>query len=122
MGDGAIWQCHQIPLSPATGTSDRAQCGISQICAGRVFPAAPARLRAGLVHHRGRIHFAGKLYGPGTIAYMADPHFEREMHTATGGTIFFVQYPGPTTGTPPIYDGRMNLREAPPLAQQDLEH
>jgi hypothetical protein len=44
------------------------------------------------------------------------------MHTATGGTIFFVQYPGPTTDTPPIYDGRMNLREAPPLAQQDLEH
>jgi hypothetical protein len=23
---------------------------------------------------------------------------------------------------PPIYDGRMNLNEAPPLAQQDLEH
>jgi hypothetical protein len=70
----------------------------------------------------GEFTFAGKLYGPGTIAYMADPHFEHEMHTATGGTIFFVQYPGPTTGTPPIYDGRMNLREAPPLAQQDLEH
>ena len=53
---------------------------------------------------------------------MADPHFEHEMHTATGGTIFFVQYPGPTTGAPPIYDGCMNLKEAPPLAQQDLEH
>jgi len=53
---------------------------------------------------------------------MADPHFEREMHTATGGTIFFVQYPGPTTGAPPIYNGRMDLKEAPPLAQQDLEH
>jgi hypothetical protein len=25
-------------------------------------------------------------------------------------------------GAPPIYDGRMNLTEAPPLAQQDLEH
>jgi hypothetical protein len=60
---------------------------------------------------------------------MPDPHFEHEMHTATGGTIFFVQYPGffvqypgPTTGAPPIYDGRMNLKEARPLAQQDLEH
>jgi hypothetical protein len=70
----------------------------------------------------GEFTFAGKLYGPGTIAYMADPHFEHEMHTATGGTIFFVQYPGQTTGTPPIYDGRMNLKDAPPLAQQDLEH
>jgi hypothetical protein len=58
----------------------------------------------------GEFTFAGKLYGPGTIAYMADPHFEHEMHTATGGTIFFVQYPGPTTGAPPIYDGRMNLK------------
>jgi hypothetical protein len=41
----------------------------------------------------GEFTFAGKLHGPGTIAYMADPHFEHEMHTATGGTIFFVQYP-----------------------------
>jgi hypothetical protein len=70
----------------------------------------------------GEFTFAGKLYGPGTIAYMPDPHFEHEMHTATGGTIFFVQYQGPTTGAPPIYDGRMNLKEAPPLVQQDLEH
>ena len=54
----------------------------------------------------GEFTFAGKLYGPGT----------------TGGTIFFVQYQGPTTGAPPIYDGRMNLKEAPPLVQQDLEH
>jgi hypothetical protein len=30
--------------------------------------------------------------------------------------------PGPTSGAPPIYDGRMNLKEAPPLAQNDLEH
>ena len=44
------------------------------------------------------------------------------MHTATGGTIFFVQYPGPTTRAAPIYDGRMNLEEAPPLAEQDLQH
>src|ERR1700751_1456330 len=35
----------------------------------------------------GEFTFAGKLYGPGTIAYMADPHFEHEMHTATGGAI-----------------------------------
>jgi len=70
----------------------------------------------------GEFTFGRKFYGPGTIAYMPDPHFEHEMHTATGGTIFFVQYPGPTTGAPPIYDGRMNLKEAPPVAEQDLEH
>jgi hypothetical protein len=53
---------------------------------------------------------------------MPDPHFEHEMHTATAGTIFFVQYLGPTTGAPPIYEGRLTLKEAPLPAQQDLEH
>ena len=42
----------------------------------------------------GEFTFAGNLYGPGTIAFMPDPHFEHEMHTATGRTIFFVQYSG----------------------------
>jgi hypothetical protein len=83
----------------------------------------------------GEFTFGGKLCGPGTIAYMPDPHFEHEMLTATGGDNLlcaisgsfvqisgsFMQYPGPTTGAPAIYDGRMNLKEAPPLAQQDLE-
>jgi hypothetical protein len=31
------------------------------------------------------------------------------------------QYQGPTTGMPPIYEARMNLREAQPAAEQDLE-
>jgi len=61
-------------------------------------------------------------YGPGTVVYMADPHFEDEMRTETGGTVLFVQYPGPTTGSRPIYGGRMNLRVAPPAEEVDLEH
>ena len=28
-----------------------------------------------------------KKYGPGTIVYMEDPHFENEMRTETGGTV-----------------------------------
>jgi hypothetical protein len=32
------------------------------------------------------------------------------MRTDTGGTVLFVQYPGPTTGGRPIYEGRMNLK------------
>jgi hypothetical protein len=43
-----------------------------------------------------------RTYGPGTIVYMEDPHFENEMRTETGGTVLFVQYPGPTTGARPI--------------------
>jgi len=44
------------------------------------------------------------------------------MRTETGGTVLFVQYPGPTTGARPIYDGRMNLKAAPKPAEIDLEH
>ena len=45
----------QIPVSLAAGPSDGTQRGISQICAGRVLPASPARscgriTRSGLVH------------------------------------------------------------------------
>jgi quercetin dioxygenase-like cupin family protein len=69
----------------------------------------------------GEFRFGDKTYGPGTIAYMPDPHYELEMHTDTGGTILFVQFQGPETGGRPIYDGRMNLKEAPPLTAQDLE-
>jgi hypothetical protein len=62
-----------------------------------------------------------KTYGPGTIVYMEDPHFENEMRTETGGTVLFVQYPGPTTGARPIYDGRMNLKAAQRPEEIDLE-
>ncbi|MBV8392716.1 MAG: cupin domain-containing protein, partial [Alphaproteobacteria bacterium] len=61
-------------------------------------------------------------YGPGTVVYMEDPHFEHEMRTETGGTVLFVQYPGPSTDARPIYDGRMNLKAPPSKAQLDLEH
>jgi hypothetical protein len=70
----------------------------------------------------GEFSFGGKTYGPGTVAYMPDPHFEYEMKTETGGTILFVQYQGPTTGAPPLYDGRMNLAAPEALADHDLEH
>lgn len=63
-----------------------------------------------------------KTYGPGTLVYMHDPHFEHEMRTETGGTVLFVQYPGATTGARPIYDGRMNLKEVKPVTAADLEH
>ncbi len=61
-------------------------------------------------------------YGPGMLVFMDDPYFEDETCTETGGTVLFVQYPGPTTGARPIYQGRMNLKAAPPAAEIDLEH
>lgn len=62
----------------------------------------------------------GKTYRPGTFVYMADPHFEHEMTTETGGTVIFLQYPGPTTGARPLYDGRMNLKTAEKPEEHDL--
>lgn len=69
----------------------------------------------------GEFHFGGKTYGPGTVAYMPDPHVEHEMHTDTGGTIFFVQFQGPTTGARPLYEGRMNIKKVRPIEEEDLE-
>ena len=43
------------------------------------------------------------------------------MHTETGCTIVFMQYPGPTTGARPIYDGRFDGREAADGVEPDLE-
>jgi hypothetical protein len=63
----------------------------------------------------------GKEYGPGTMIYHADPHYEDDLSTETGGTMLFVQYQGPTTGGRPIYDGRFNVAERKPLAEERLD-
>jgi quercetin dioxygenase-like cupin family protein len=72
----------------------------------------------------GEFQFGGRICGPGTFAFMPDPHFEHEMKTETGGKIVFLQYPGPTTGAAPVYAGRMNLKadEVKAYAAADLEH
>jgi hypothetical protein len=65
----------------------------------------------------------GKMYGPGTVVFHPDPHIEEALSTETGGTLFFVQYQGPTTGGRPVYEGRMNIKGEPPaITEQDLEH
>jgi hypothetical protein len=48
----------------------------------------------------GEFQMGDKTYNPGTLVYMGDPHFENEMRTETGGTVLFVQYPGPTRRLP----------------------
>jgi len=56
----------------------------------------------------GEFRIGDRLCGPGTMLRHGDPHCEEELRTETGGLIFIVQYPGPTTGGRPIYDGRFN--------------
>ena len=61
----------------------------------------------------------GQTLGPGTIVFHPDPHVEREMRTQNGVTIFFCQYPGPTTGARPIYSDRFDLdRERRDISQE----
>lgn len=71
----------------------------------------------------GEFNMGGKQYGPGTVVFHPDPHIEEALSTETGGTLFFVQYQGPTTGGRPVYEGRMNIKgDLPEITEQDLEH
>lgn len=58
---------------------------------------------------KGEFAIDGRLCTPGTVLFHPDPHFEGEFRTETGGEIFIVQYPGPTTGERPIYSGRFDM-------------
>ena len=104
-------------------------------------PARPLAPNAGLVRYQpgtgyplhrhdfaqiwyileGEFVIGGKTYGPGTMIFHPDPHFEEEMRTETGGTWLLVQYPGPTTGQPPIYAGRFNMESRKPLSEERLD-
>ena len=57
----------------------------------------------------GTFKIDGRIVPPGSMVFHPDPHFEGEFSTETGGEILIVQYPGPTTGGRPIYDGRFNM-------------
>src|SRR5712664_4832059 len=61
---------------------------------------------------KGEFTIDGRLCPPGTMLYHPDPHFEGAFHTATGGEILIVQYPGPSTGERPIYLGDSTWRRA----------
>ena len=69
----------------------------------------------------GECRFGERRLRAGDMVYMEDPHFEHEMQTETGCTIVFMQYPGPTTGARPIYQGRFDGRDAATGAAPDLE-
>ena len=69
----------------------------------------------------GKFTIGAETHGPGTMIFHPDPHFEETLSTETGGTMLFVQYPGPTTGARPIYEDRFNLAERRPLSEERLD-
>ena len=68
----------------------------------------------------GTFKIGERTVGPGTVVFYADPHYEEDLSTDTGGLMFFVQYTGPDTGKAPIYDGRFNMAARKPLSEENL--
>lgn len=66
----------------------------------------------------GRFRMGGRECGPGAMIWHADPHYEEELRTETGGLMLIVQYPGPTTGGRPIYDQRFNMEKRKSMAEE----
>jgi len=66
----------------------------------------------------GEFRMGGGTHGPGTMIFHADPHYEDELRTDTGGLMLIVQYPGPTTGGRPIYDDRFNMAARKSVAEE----
>ena len=69
----------------------------------------------------GEFTIGDKVYGPETMIFHPDPHFEDDLKTETGGLILYVQYQGPTTGGRPIYDGRFNMAERRPVSEERVD-
>jgi len=69
----------------------------------------------------GEFQIGERTYGPGTMLFYPDPHWEAPLSTSTGGLMLFVQYQGPTTGGRPVYDGRFNMTARKPIAEENLE-
>jgi len=69
----------------------------------------------------GEFKIGDKQYGAGTMVFHPDPHFEEPLSTETGGLMLFVQYPGPSTGGRPIYDGRFNMKARRPIEEETVD-
>ena len=69
----------------------------------------------------GEFKIGDKQYGPGTMVFHPDPHCEEPLSTETGGLMLFVQYPGPSTGGRPIYDGRFNMQARRPIEEETVD-
>ena len=61
---GRFGNVTKFPFHPRPERPTEPNAGFLKICAGCVFPATPARFRANLVHHRGRIHVCRKALRP----------------------------------------------------------
>ncbi|MGC7411450.1 cupin domain-containing protein [Pandoraea pneumonica] len=69
----------------------------------------------------GEFVIGGHKCGPGTVLQHGDPHCEEELTTETGGLMFIVQYPGPTTGGRVVYDKRFNMAARKSVQEERID-
>jgi len=110
----------KFPFHPTTEAPNVPNAGVIKFKPG-----------SGFVRHRhdfaqvwyvisGQCQYGGEELRPGSIVFHDDPHFEHELYTEHGCEIFFMQYPGPHTRKPPLYEGRMNLAKPESAEEFDL--
>jgi redox-sensitive bicupin YhaK (pirin superfamily) len=112
----------QMVFHPTPENSTEPNAGILTYEPGSGFPLHRHDFAQVWYVIEGECTFGGQPLKAGQMVFMADPHFEHEMHTKGGCKILFVQYPGPTTGAKPIYNGRFNQKSRRPVSEEDLEH
>ena len=95
-----------------------ASCGSSR---ARIIPSTITASPQVWFILKGEFTIDGRLCPPGTMLYHPDPHFEGAFHTATGGEILIVQYPGPSTGERPIYAGRFNMEKRKAVEEERVD-
>ena len=112
----------QMVFHPTEDHPTEPNAGVLSYLPGAAFPLHKHEFAQVWYVLEGECRFGDDTLRAGDMVHLADPHFEYDMHTEGGCKILFVQYPGPTTGARPIYDGRFNKTEKPDIAKEDLEH
>jgi quercetin dioxygenase-like cupin family protein len=111
----------QMVFHPTEAHPNEPNAGILTYLLGAGFPLHKHDFAQVWYVIEGECRLGERTLRAGDMVYMEDPHFEHEMETEGGCRILFVQYPGPTTGARPIYEGRFNKTEPPRPAEADLE-
>ncbi len=119
---GRFAKATQMVFHPTPSSATEPNAGILTYPPGGGFPFHQHDFAQVWYVLEGECRFGDERLQPGDMVYLADPHFEHPMFTEGGCKILFVQYPGPTTGARPIYEGRFNKKGEVDLATEDLTH
>lgn len=111
----------KFPIHPTEEQPTRPNAGVLRYEAGEGFVTHRHDFAQVWYVIEGEFQYGGQTLRAGHIVHHADPHREYELHTEKGCTILFMQYPGPTTGKGPLYEGRMNLERAETAEEFDLD-